>query len=607
MAAAAKKKRKKAPKSPKKSKRPKRPKKPPKRKKSKPPPSPQKSKAPKKAKSPPKSKRPKKSKKPPSPKKSKKSQRPLAPGAPGGPVALIIMDGWGIAPPGETNAIHLARTPVWDRLEREYPCTEISATGRDVGLPAGLMGNSEVGHLNLGSGRVVWQEITRIDRTIEDGSFFSNPALLAAVAGARASGGRLHLMGLLSDGGVHSAERHYFALLELARRAGLAGARVAFHCYLDGRDTPPNSGRGYVRALEAKMKELGVGRIATVIGRYWAMDRDKRWERVERAYRCLTAGAGRVCSSGAEAVETAYKLDQTDEFVEPVLVCPPGAEELLIRDGDAVLCFNFRGDRPREILHALTDAEFTHFTREVKPELAGYTTMTEYEKGLGDAVAFPPVGLRGILADVAAASSLRQFRTAETEKYAHVTFFFNGGVEAPWPGEERRLIPSPRVATYDLQPEMSAPKVARAAAAAIRSGKYGLVVMNFANGDMVGHTGVLESAVQAVEAVDAGLGVVLKALAAAGGEALVTADHGNAEQMWDAEHDLPHTAHTTNPVPLALFSARYKDRKLRGGRSTGSRPRAGSRGGRLADVAPTLLELLGLAPSEEMEGGSLVE
>ncbi|MBN1809536.1 MAG: 2,3-bisphosphoglycerate-independent phosphoglycerate mutase [Planctomycetes bacterium] len=509
------------------------------------------------------------------------------------PTMLIIMDGWGESPKKENNAVALANTPNWDALTSEYPYVQLKASGEDVGLPAGLMGNSEVGHLNLGAGRVVYQEITRISKNIRDGDFFGNKVLLGAFESARKTGGAVHLMGLVSDGGVHSAPEHYYALLKLAAGEGFPGDRLFVHCYMDGRDTPPTSGAGHVAELVGEMREAGVGEIATISGRYWAMDRDKRWERVEKAYRCLVYGEGVKEKDPVEAVRNAYSRDETDEFIKPVkIVNGRGEPKGLVRSGDSVIFFNFRGDRPRELSHVFVDEAFGEFDRGAKMDLY-YATMTEYEKDLNVRVAFPPQKLTNILADAAAARGLTQFRTAETEKYAHVTFFFNGGVEQPWPGEERLLVPSPRVATYDLQPEMSEPEVAKNAVEHILSGAHDLIVLNFANGDMVGHTGILNAAVKAVEAVDDGVGKVVDAVLKMDGRVLITADHGNCEEMWDEENDQPHTAHTTNPVPCVLAGAGMQGRKLRSD-------------GRLADIAPTLLDLMDIEPADEMTGASLL-
>ncbi len=510
------------------------------------------------------------------------------------PVALIIMDGWGIRRSSDHNAVLLADTPHIDEFSARYPHTEVISFGEDVGLPEGIMGNSEVGHLNLGAGRVVWQDVTRIDRSIREGAFFENEALLGAVRRAKEKGSQLHLMGLTSDGCVHSSDRHYRALLELARREELAAEKVCFHALLDGRDTPPTSGAGYVQTIVDWMREIGVGRVVTVSGRYYAMDRDKRWDRVEKFHRAITLGEAALHADPVAAIRESYESKVTDEFVLPVKITGPDGKPLgLVSDGDELIFFNFRADRARQICHALVDADFAGFAREKQPNVI-VTSMTEYEKGLETRIAYAKLSMEGLYADVLAGAGLRQFRTAETEKYAHVTFFFNGGVEKPWPGEERLLVPSPKVATYDLQPEMSARHVADAAVENIGRREFDAVIMNFANGDMVGHTGILEAAIKAVHAVDHGVGRVVRAVLDAGGEAIITADHGNCEEMWDEENNQPHTAHTTNPVPLILVSERMRGRKLRPG-------------GRLADVCPTLLELLGIEPSAQMEGRSLLE
>jgi 2,3-bisphosphoglycerate-independent phosphoglycerate mutase len=510
------------------------------------------------------------------------------------PVALIIMDGWGINPEKEYNAIAQAGSPNIDELKASYPHTEILCSGKDVGLPPGIMGNSEVGHLNLGAGRVVWQDITRIDRAIADGDFFENQALSSAMARAKKAGSQLHLMGLTSDGCVHSCDRHYKALLEMARDHGLSRQQVCFHAILDGRDTPPKSGIGFLKTLSQWMQEIGVGHIVTVSGRFWAMDRDKRWERVEKFYQAITSGQAEQCTDPLTAVQNAYHRDETDEFVAPTKICAPGGQPLgLLDSGDEIIFFNYRADRAREICHALINPDFNGFQRKTFPAVT-ITGLTKYQEGLDTQVAFPKQNMNGLYADVLASAGKSQFRTAETEKYAHVTFFFNGGVEKPWPLEDRLLVPSPKVNTYDLQPEMSAEAVANAAIESIKSGKYDALIMNFANGDMVGHTGIMEAAVKAVRTVDQQVGRVVKALLETGGQAFVTADHGNCEQMWDPASQQPHTAHSTNPVPGILVSKSVKGKSLRSG-------------GRLADIAPTLIELLGLDVSPEMDGRSLLQ
>jgi 2,3-bisphosphoglycerate-independent phosphoglycerate mutase len=506
------------------------------------------------------------------------------------PLALVILDGWGVDAPGDSNAVSRARTPRLDALLRDYPTTRLGASGMDVGLPDGQMGNSEVGHLNIGAGRIVYQDLTRISKSIEEGDFFRNPVLTEALGKVKAAGGKLHLMGLLSDGGVHSHNTHLYALVELAKRYGLAD--VCIHAFLDGRDTPPKSGAGYLAALEERLSELGVGRVATVMGRFFAMDRDNRWERVERAYRAMTLGEGVSCDSSVEAIESAYAAGQTDEFVEPRVIRHPAGSSR-VEEGDAILFFNFRADRAREITRAFTDSEFQGFPRESTPALSAYVCLTEYDETFGLAVAFPPESHADLLGEVIARAGLRQLRIAETEKYAHVTFFFNGGREDPFSGEDRALIPSPKeVATYDLKPAMSAPAVAKEVVERVRSGAYDFIVLNFANPDMVGHTGIVPAAVAAMETVDACVGEVVDAVLEAGGRLLLTADHGNCEKMADAQGH-PHTAHTSNPVPLVLI-----DPERRG---------ASLRPGRLADLAATVLQLLGLDKPAAMTGTSLLE
>ena len=511
------------------------------------------------------------------------------------PVMLTIMDGWGVGPPEapkQYDATAVASTPNIDRLKAEYPYTTLAASGEDVGLPEGQMGNSEVGHLNIGAGRIVYQELTRINRAVRDGSFFDNPVLNLACQKARDEDKPLHLIGLVSDGGVHSEMTHIYALLELARKYGLT--RVFIHALLDGRDTPPKSGLGYIKELEEKAKEIGVGQIATVAGRYYTMDRDKRWDRVQKGYDALVFANGLYMSSAAEAVEKAYERGETDEFVTPsVIIDDQGQPLTAIRGGDPVIMFNFRTDRLRELSHVFTDGDFSVFSRleNGKPWLA---TMTLYEDGLPAMVAFPPESLANTLGRIAADHDLKQLRIAETEKYAHVTFFFNGGEENPSPGEDRILIPSSKVATYDLQPEMSAPEVGSTVIEKIHSGKYDMIILNFADPDMVGHTGVMEAAVRAVETVDAWVGQIADAVLAAGGALMVAADHGNAELMWDPVTEEPFTAHSCNPVPCILIGAGLEKARLRPG-------------GQLADIAPTLLELLGLPQPGEMTGTSLIQ
>ena len=502
------------------------------------------------------------------------------------PAALVIMDGYGLAAPGPGNAIWLARTPNLDRIFAEWPTSSLACSGLAVGLPEGQMGNSEVGHLNIGAGRVVYQELTRIDCAIEDGSFQNNPVLVAAIDTAVAEGRAVHLMGLVSDGGVHSHIRHVDALLALAAAHG--ATRVFVHAFLDGRDVPPESGAGFVRDLEKTMARLGVGRVATVCGRYWAMDRDNRWDRVQRAWKLLVNGEGRAVESAVAGVEASYHHGVTDEFVEPLAVAGVDGR---MRDGDAVVFFNFRPDRAREITRSLVDPEFDHFDRPLTPALR-FVCLTDYDPTIPAAVAFAKADLCCTLADVISEAGLRQLHIAETEKYAHVTFFLNGGEEQMKPGEQRVLIPSPKAATYDLQPEMSEPEVARRLVEEIERGSADFYVVNFANCDMVGHTGVLDAAIAAVEAVDDGVGLVVEALGRRGGVAIVTADHGNAEKMLDSDGTTPFTAHTGNPVPVVCVAEGVR----------ALRP-----GGKLADVAPSLLDLIGLAAPPEWTGTTLIE
>lgn len=501
---------------------------------------------------------------------------------------LLVLDGWGKAAPGPGNAVSLARTPHMDRLLAGHPAGELLCMGRDVGLPDGLMGNSEVGHLNLGAGRIVYQDIMRINLAIEDGSLGRNPALADLAARARAASGRVHLLGLVSDGGVHSMQTHLEALIQSL--AGQGVADICVHVFLDGRDTPPRSGLGYVEELEAFLARVGTGRIATVTGRYYAMDRDQRWDRVEQAYLALTQGQGTTAPSAAQAVRDAYAAGENDEFVKPRVVLRAGRPAGLIGDNDAVLFFNFRADRARELTRALTEKEFTGFGRAHRPRLSAFATMTRYDKTLDLPALFPPVSLDRILGQIVSERGLTQLRTAETEKYAHVTYFFNGGQETPFPGEDRRLLPSPKdVPTYDHKPEMSVHAVTDTLVAALEAGIYDLIVCNFANLDMVGHTGVIPAAVRACEAVDSCLGRVMEAVAACGGTLLVTADHGNAEDMRD-ENGHAKTAHSLNPVPFVYVGPR----------------RVTVRNGRLADVAPTILDILGLPKPDEMTGESLL-
>jgi len=506
------------------------------------------------------------------------------------PLLLMILDGWGLNPRRENNAVAQARTPNMDRLSREYPTTELEASGMAVGLPTGQMGNSEVGHLNIGAGRVVYQDLTRISKAIEDGTFFVNPVLLDCIAATKAAGGSLHLAGLLSDGGVHSHITHLHALLELAKKEGVTNVFV--HCLLDGRDTPPKSGAEYLRQLENELEKIGIGRIATVMGRYYAMDRDKRWDRVEKAYAAMVLGSGNEFASAQQAIEQSYLDGVTDEFVLPAVIVEDGEPVGRLQDGDGFIFFNFRSDRAREITRAIYDPGFTDFVRERRPQLASYVCMTVYDETFSLPVAFGPEELKNILGEVVGKAGLKQLRIAETEKYAHVTFFFNGGNEVPFPGEERILIPSPReVATYDKKPEMSAPLVCEELLRRLDEDKYDFIVLNFANADMVGHTGILEAAVRAIETVDECVGKIVAKVIAKNGRVIITADHGNAESMVD-ENSAPHTAHTTNPVPLILVDDMRKNAWLRPGI--------------LADIAPTVLGLLGIPQPVEMTGKSLL-
>ena len=504
------------------------------------------------------------------------------------PLALIIMDGFGLRRETEGNAIAAAKHPTLDRLWETCPHTQIGASGLDVGLPDGQMGNSEVGHTNMGAGRIVYQELTRITKSIEDGEMEREPALLHAMENAKKPGAALHLMGLLSDGGVHSHIRHLFGLLEMAKKNGVE--KVFIHCFMDGRDVPPTSGAEYIEQLQNELARIGLGKIATVSGRYYAMDRDNRWERVVKAYDAMVNGEGVKAPDPVAMMHQSYADGVTDEFIVPAVV----TENATIRGGDSVIFFNFRPDRARELTRTLVDPDFTGFGRKKGFFPLTYICMTQYDATMPNVeVAYKPQSLENTLGEYISKKGLTQLRIAETEKYAHVTFFFNGGVEAPYPGEDRALIPSPKVATYDLQPEMSAYAVTDEVVKRIRSGKYDVIILNYANCDMVGHTGVFEAAVKAVEAVDTCLGRTLAAIEEMGGRAFVTADHGNADRMTD-EHGEPFTAHTTNPVPFIAV-----------GFPEGTRLRR--EGGRLADIAPTMLQALGLPQPPEMTGRSMLE
>ena len=506
------------------------------------------------------------------------------------PTVLMILDGYGLNEKQEANAVYEAKTPVMDKLMAECPFVKGYASGLSVGLPDGQMGNSEVGHLNMGAGRIVYQELTRITKEIEDGDFFKNEALLAAMKNAKENNSAIHFMGLLSDGGVHSHNTHLYGLLEMAKREGLE--KVYVHCFLDGRDTPPASGKSYIEELEAKMKEIGVGEIGVISGRYYAMDRDNRWDRVELAYKALTKGEGVKGTDAAAAVQASYDDGKTDEFVLPTVMEKDGRPVAVVSDKDSVVFFNFRPDRAREITRAFCDDAFQGFEREKRLDTT-FVCFTDYDDTIGNKlVAFHKVQLHNTFGEWLAANNMTQARIAETEKYAHVTFFFNGGVEEPNKGEDRILVKSPKVATYDLQPEMSAPAVCDKLVEAIKSDKYDVIIVNFANPDMVGHTGVENAAIKAVEVVDECVGRAVDAIKEVNGQMFICADHGNAEQLLDYSTGEPFTAHTTNPVPFILVNAdpKYTLRE----------------NGCLADIIPTLIELMGKEKPEEMTGTSLL-
>jgi len=506
-------------------------------------------------------------------------------------VVLIVLDGWGINLNTSANTFTIARTPVFTSMLQEFPHTELQASGEAVGLPEGQMGNSEVGHLNLGAGRIVYQDSTRISKAIIDGEFFKNPTLLSAMASVNKFRSSLHLMGLLSDGGVHSRLDHIFALVDMAKAQGVKD--VFFHAFLDGRDTPPSSAIQYIKQLEDYFARLGTGKIATISGRYYAMDRDKRWERVQKAYDAIALGIGIRKYSAIDAVERSYENHRTDEFMIPTVIVDSDTNRPLavIRDQDAVIFCNFRSDRAREITRALTDPSFQGFQRPSVPTLSTFVCLTTYDETFNLPVAFVPVKLTNILGEVLSAHNVKQLRIAETEKYAHVTFFFNGGEETPFPLEDRILIPSPRnVATYDQKPEMSAREVTDNIVLHITSQKYGFILANFANPDMVGHTGVIDAGIKAIEVIDECLGRILRAAQDAETEVVITADHGNIEMLTDTSTGQPHTAHTTNPVPCVVTR---KNTELR-------------IGGILADVAPTVLNLMDIKKPLEMTGNSLL-
>ncbi len=506
------------------------------------------------------------------------------------PTVLMILDGYGLNEKTEGNAVASAKTPVMDELMANYPFVKGYASGLSVGLPDGQMGNSEVGHLNMGAGRIVYQELTRITKEIQDGDFFKNEALLAGIANVKENNSDLHLYGLLSDGGVHSHNTHLYGLLELAKKEGVENVYV--HCFLDGRDTAPTSGKGFIEELEAKMKEIGVGKIASICGRYYVMDRDNRWDRVEKAYNLLTKGEGVQADDAVEAMAASYEREVTDEFFEPTAIVENGTPRATIKDGDSIIFFNFRPDRAREITRTFCMDEFDGFDRGARKNVK-YICFTEYDVTIPNKeIAFKKVELQNTFGEYLAANGKTQARIAETEKYAHVTFFFNGGVEAPNAGEDRILVNSPKVATYDLQPEMSAPEVCDRLCEAIRSERYDVIIINFANPDMVGHTGIMEAAVKAVETVDACVGKAVEALKEVDGQMFICADHGNAEQLVDYETGAPFTAHTTNPVPFILVNAdpAYTLRE----------------NGCLADIIPTMIELMGMEQPKEMTGTSLL-
>jgi len=509
-----------------------------------------------------------------------------------GPLALIIIDGWGYSAEREGNAIALASKPYYDEILGKYPHTLLEASGTRVGLPAGIMGNSEVGHLNIGSGRAIRMDVSRIDYDIETGEFFRNEALVKAMDGAKDRGTQLHLMGLVSDGQVHSSQEHLYALLRMAKERGLA--RIYVHCFLDGRDTPPMSAYGYVEALQTQCSHIGSGRIASVIGRYYAMDRDKRWERTERAYKLLVNAEGERAIDPVEAIKKSYEHGITDEFVEPVVIeREDGQPVATIQDGDAVIFFNFRPDRARQITRALAVPDFDAFPTPQRPPV-DFVCFTRYDHTFPLAIAFPPREHKNVLAEVWGAICVKNFRLAETEKYAHVTYFFNGGVEKEYPCENRLLVPSPKVATYDLEPEMSAFKVTNRMLKAIDENETDVFIINFANPDMVGHTGKLNPTIEACQYVDTCLGWITKSIRSHGGITLITADHGNAEQMIDRTTGQPHTAHTNNPVPFHLIDESARGTNLR-------------EGGALEDVAPTILGILGIEKPAEMSGRDLRE
>lgn len=506
------------------------------------------------------------------------------------PLALIILDGWGYRKETEANAIAAAHKPNWDHFLQQYPHSLISGSGRCVGLPDGQMGNSEVGHLNMGAGRIVHQDLTRVDLAIENGEFFQNTILLDALKQAKKTDRAVHIMGLLSPGGVHSHERHIYAMLELAAKEHIS--KLYIHAFLDGRDTPPRSAMSSLETLDAKCKQLHCGQIASIIGRYYAMDRDKRWERVQKAYDLLVSGTAEYHATNAkQALEQAYARGENDEFVHATSIHAEDATPIEMNDGDILIFMNFRADRAREITQTFIDTDFHGFTRMKWPRLGAFICLSEYDERFPTPVAFPPITLDRIFAEVLSEQHLKQLRIAETEKYAHVTFFFNGGVEQPYPGEDRILIPSPPIATYDLQPEMSAFELTDRLVQEIKSKKYDVIICNFANPDMVGHSGNFAATVKAIEVIDTCLGKIVEAFQEVGGECLITADHGNAELMFDKTTNQPHTAHTSDPVPFIYIGRAAKIIK---------------EDGKLSDIAPTMLYLLGLNKPKEMTGNPLL-
>ena len=503
---------------------------------------------------------------------------------------LMILDGFGDNPNKDGNAIKLANTPNIDKLMKKYPNTDIYTSGKYVGLPDGQMGNSEVGHTNIGAGRIVYQELTRITKSIEDGDFFSNPEFIAAIENCKKHNSKLHILGLVSDGGVHSHIRHLYGLLEMAKRRDFENVYV--HCFLDGRDTPPASAEGYIAKLQDKMKEKGIGKIASISGRFYAMDRDKRWQRIQKCYDALVNGEGLKAGTAIKAIEDSYQKEVFDEFVEPTVICNGEEPVAKIEENDSVIFFNFRPDRAREITRTLVDKDFNEF--ETKKMDLYFVCFTNYDETMPNVhIAFKKEVLHNTFGEVVSKAGLTQLRIAETEKYAHVTFFFNGGEEKQYPGEDRILVPSPKVETYDQKPEMSAYEVTDKVVEAIQSDKYDVVILNFANTDMVGHTGSLPAAIKAVEAVDECVGRIVKIIEDKKGNLIITADHGNAEQMIDYATGEPHTAHTTNPVPIILIT---EDQTIKL-----------KENGKLADLAPTMLDLMGIEKPEEMTGESLLE